>query len=181
MHLITFATIAEAEATLTTFQAKEVETNFYSSTLGNILITGMGPEKTHASVLRYIDKADHFINFGIAGALREDVNSTTFLHQISQVTDENTLECISLLATGFHLLTVDEPLYDTKKRDRFAQHHHLVDMEGYVIAKLAKSNKKRCSIYKIVSDFCNENTHEEIMKKLSIHSYTLAQEIKKIL
>ncbi len=180
MHLITFATIEEAQATLTTFQAKEVEVNFYSSFIGNILITGMGPEKTKASLLRYLDKADHFINFGIAGALQDDVSSTTLLHQIAQVTDEKTLDCIDLLETGLHLLTVDAPLYDTQKRDLFAQRHHLVDMEGYVIAKLAKRNKKRCSLYKLVSDFCNESTHEDIMNNLSTHSQTLAQEIEKL-
>lgn len=176
MHLIIFATLMEAEAALVLFQAKEIEAGFYSSSIGNILITGMGSKKTKETLLRYSDKTDHFINFGIAGALRKEVNSSHF-HEIAQVSGETASDCIQLQPDGLHLLTVNKPLYDAKKRDQLAQHHDLVDMEGYVIAKLAKSQNKRCSLYKMVSDFCDQNTQSDIMKKLPFLSQALAEQI----
>jgi len=171
---ILFATLQEAEVTLSTLNAEKITQELYKSANGHILITGMGMQHTEKMLLNYIHLFDDFLNMGIAGALKTDIVQDTLLQIRAVSSQESTIE---LQEAGLHLFTHHEPLHDPNERDRLAEVHDLVDMEGYTIAKLCKAHKKSCRLYKIVSDFCTKTTSEEIRQALPKLSKQLAAHV----
>ena len=187
MVTLIFATHEEAHETLNTTQAKKVATAFenelYTCQHGKILICGMGPKKTEEALRRHIDQMDAIVNIGIAGGLRTTI-STCQLYPIASATmqmNQSSFHEIALQETGLKLITEHSPICDPKKRDRLSEAYDLVDMEGYIIAKIAKKHKKPCRLYKLVSDYCTPTMSDEIRRKLPELSMRLAYHANQIM
>ena len=143
----------------------------------------MGPKKTEAALLRHIEHMDTIVNIGIAGGLRTTI-STSHLHPVASAAmlqNQGSFHEIALQKEGLKLITEHSPLCDIQKRDRLSAAYDLVDMEGYIIAKIAKKHKKRCRLYKLVSDYCTPTMSEEIRKKLPELSLRLSYHVSQIM
>ncbi|MDB6081656.1 MAG: putative purine nucleoside phosphorylase [Chlamydiia bacterium] len=169
--LITFATLKEADETLKLAQAQKISDFLFACEEGHILITGMGPQATKITLERFIDRAERVINFGIAGALRNDIALHSF-HPIMLAAHESST--ITFQKEGSRLLTLSAPLHDVTERDRLSQSFDLVDMEGHAIVDLAQQKNKPCLLFKLVSDHCSHTTSKEIRQRLPELSKKLA-------
>lgn len=175
---ILFATVKEAEASLKMLQAELITESLYKYSQGHILITGMGMEATQCTLSQFSDHFDECINLGIAGGLRKEMTKERLYPIARAASQEGQIE---ISPDGFHLYTHHSPLHDPRERDRLGREHHLVDMEGYTIAKWCQIHDKRCSLFKIVSDFCTETTSDEIRAALPALSNTLSQQLQQLL
>ncbi len=82
--LIVFATPAEAAATLHRFHAERdaKDCHLYQSTIGPILVPGMGVLAVAQAICRYGHLANEIWNFGAAGALRDGFQlEQLFIHR----------------------------------------------------------------------------------------------------
>lgn len=133
-----------------------------------VLVTGVGKVNAAIAVATILGEhsPSHVINMGTAGALRDDL---TGIHVISQVTqhdlnDQGIFELtgihfglpIELSAAGPVLTTGDAFIGDPESRARLAEQAHLVDMEGYAVAKAAQTAGVPVMLVKMVSDNANE-------------------------
>lgn len=187
MKLFVFATYEEAKASIYALNAKQTDVpHLFTFDKGEILLTGMGPEKALLRMQEHVKKADYIYNLGIVGALHKNIaddhihtvkEASFCADDLSKATAKN-CPTISLNKDGIKLLTIPAPLYDPEIRDHLSAHFDAVDMEGFQIAYVAQAFKKPCSLHKIVSDFCNKSTSDDILKKLPEFSYLLAQKIQ---
>jgi adenosylhomocysteine nucleosidase len=129
-----------------------------------VLVTGAG--KVNAAIATALTLGSHspsqVVNLGTAGAL---VDGLTGIHVISTVTqhdlnDEALFHLtglhfgppIALSDTGLVLTTGDQFIADAITRQKLVQHAHLVDMEGYAIAKASIAANVPVMLVKQVSD-----------------------------
>ena len=176
--LIIFATVLEATDTLKRTNAIAKAEELYSFDKADILITGMGLEQTERAVTKHIEHASALINFGIAGALRQEL-AVGSIHNVRHVASED-FEKIGIQKDGLRLLSVIAPLFDPKARYLNSYHFDLVDMEGYAIAKVAQMHGKPCFLYKIISDHCTSDGSCLIKERLPMLSQRLAQALAEI-
>jgi adenosylhomocysteine nucleosidase len=133
-----------------------------------ILVTGVGKVNAAVAVATILGahSPKEIVNLGTAGALHDDFVGT---HVISLVTqhdlDDEAIfdlvglhfgEPINLGGAGLTLTTGDSFIADQVKREELAQHAHLVDMEGYAVAKAAQVAGVPVRLVKRVSDTANE-------------------------
>ena len=172
MKLITFATFEEAKSTLETCDAKEIDNNLFKSSIGLIAITGIGSFAAYFAVKNIQEPFDSIINIGLAGSGIPSLQLGT-IYQVSRCSKynwhpkgahESTFAPLDIQKTGFHLSTFDFPVYNSNKS------LELVDMEGYGIALSAKNLNKPCKLYKLVSDYCNEQSSSNIKDTISKYS-----------
>lgn len=187
MKLITFATINEAAASLSSFDAKLLQTGLYSSTIGLIAITGIGSYAASAALKRIPYDFDSIINIGLAGSVRPELELGSMhaittckkhlWHPQGQTAALNSLaallEDIHLDANGLTLSTLDFPLHDVP--DTLKNSTDLVDMEGYAIALEASLLGKKCQLYKLVSDHCTGQTVSQIKNNMGKYSQLIAR------
>ena len=133
-----------------------------------ILVTGVG--KVNAAVAVATILGAHapreIVNLGTAGALHDDFVGTYVISVVTQhdLDDEAIFdlvglhfgEPINLGGAGLTLTTGDSFIADQAKREELAQHAHLVDMEGYAVAKAAQVAGVPVRLVKRVSDTANE-------------------------
>lgn len=129
-----------------------------------VLVTGVG--KVNAAVAVATILGEHspasIINMGTAGALRDGL---TGIHVVGQVTQHDFDDHSIFQTTGLHfglpitladdgpvLTTGDAFIKDAAVRTRLASHAHLVDMEGYAVAKAAEAASVPAMLVKMVSD-----------------------------
>ncbi len=129
-----------------------------------VLVTGAG--KVNAAVAVATVLGEHspkvVINMGTAGALRDGL---TGIHPIARVTQHDLDDRAIHALTGLHfglpidladdglvLTTGDVFVDDPAMRSRLAQEAHLVDMEGYAVAKAAQAADIPVMLVKMVSD-----------------------------
>jgi adenosylhomocysteine nucleosidase len=129
-----------------------------------ILVTGAG--KVNAAVATATILGSHspsqVVNLGTAGALVDDL---TGIHVIGTVTQHDLNDQALFNLTGLHfgapitlqdsglvLTTGDQFIADESTRRQLAEHAHLVDMEGYAIAKAAMAAQVPVMLVKQVSD-----------------------------
>jgi len=129
-----------------------------------ILVTGGG--KVNAAIATASILSSHspsqVVNLGTAGAL---VDNLTGIHVIGTVTQHDLNDQALFDLTGLHfgspitlhdtgpvLTTGDQFIADEKTRQQLATHAHLVDMEGYAIAKAALAAQVPVMLVKQVSD-----------------------------
>ncbi len=174
MKLITFATYREAEATLQLFNAKQETETLYTSPIGLIAITGMGPYNT-ANFLKTIHHPiSHILNIGLAGALKEELLAES-IYSIGICSHHGSnLAPLVLKNEGLHLATCDVPQYTTLLQDRY----DLVDMEGYSVAAFAKAHSIPCEIIKLISDHCTHMTAQKIRANMKHYSEIIANFLK---
>lgn len=129
-----------------------------------ILVTGAG--KVNAAIATALTLGSHspsqVVNLGTAGAL---VDGLTGIHVISTVTQHDLNDDALFHLTGLHfgppialadtgpvLTTGDQFIADAITRQKLSQHAHLVDMEGYAIAKASIAANVPVMLVKQVSD-----------------------------
>ncbi len=179
MKLITFATSEEADTTLRKTNAKSLHSGLFSSDIGLIAITGIGPFATHATLLELKDEFETIINIGIAGALNKDLLLGTiysvavahkYLWHPKGPETKEVFHPLALQNSGLKLLTLDFPLYKSIDGE-----YDLVDMEGYAAAYSAKALGKKCQIFKLVSDYCTRDSSSQIAENINKYSNLIAE------
>jgi adenosylhomocysteine nucleosidase len=135
-----------------------------------VLLTGMGKVNAAAAlatVLASGPRPAEVINLGTAGALRSGlaghthVIGTVLQHDLdgrvlAQLTGQAVGEPITLAAEGPVLATGDLFVSDPVARERLAAQAHLVDMEGYALAAVARRAGVPVRLVKHVSDEAGE-------------------------
>lgn len=134
-----------------------------------ILVTGVG--KVNAAIAVTTILAKHrpasVVNLGTAGALRDGVTGT---HVISKVIQHDLNDAAIYDMVGIHfgapfefeggegtvLATGDRFVSKTEVRERLALEAHLVDMEGYAVARAARWAGVPVTLVKEVSDQAGE-------------------------
>ena len=134
-----------------------------------LLVTGAG--KVNAAVALATILGEHsppeVINLGTAGSLRDGVSG---IHEIGTVIqhdlDDDALhhltglhfgEPIELAEEGLILSTGDAFVADPQLRDRLAKSAHVVDMEGYALARAASVAGVPLRMVKHVSDAADDS------------------------
>ena len=134
-----------------------------------ILVTGAG--KVNAAVALATILGEHspreVVNLGTAGALRDDLEGT---HEIATITQHDLDDAALHHLTGLHfgqpvqlaeegliLTTGDAFVADRLLRDRLAQTAHVVDMEGYALARAAMAAGIPLRVVKQVSDSADDS------------------------
>ncbi|MCH9609906.1 MAG: hypothetical protein S4CHLAM45_13680 [Chlamydiales bacterium] len=161
---------------------------------GFIAITGVGLHHAMATFAKHASLCDEVINIGLAGTLKNgrEIGTLLPIHKVGKYIPlseeernptlneclEKTVPTIILKeGEGDHLVSSDFPIHLEKHRQRLSPHYDLVDMEGYSIAHLAKQLGKKCSIWKIVSDFASPGGRELIRKHKSQLSKQIARHL----
>ena len=184
---ILFATLPEAEATLERLSAQRIAPSRYSFFGGEILISGLGMHRAQAALLMHGAAYDELWNLGIAGALSElplfTLVSIGQVHKYvppcrlsahARALMESALPPFTLDGDE-RLLSSDFPLHTRKKKSGL---YSLVDMEGYGVAFAAHQLSKKCSIWKIVSDFASPGGSALIAKHMRECSLALAKKVE---
>ncbi len=162
--IIFIATFEEAEALISVLEAEECSKDRYLFEGGEIIICGVGPEEAALSAKKA--KRGLWLNVGIAGSPVYEREAIVRIGATALL--EAPLECI-VLDESFPatLYTSSFPVYSVPK---VGESHYLVDMEGFSIARVAYERKIPCSITKIVSDFCDQDSHKAIQTRLPYYS-----------
>lgn len=135
----------------------------------DVVLTGIGKVAAAVAVSRAIAERcpSRVLNVGTAGALRDGLDG---VHRIGRVI-EHDLDHDGLAAligepvVGEVVLDPDEPitlatgdafLADAHVRAGLAVRAHLVDMEGYAVARACEAAGVPCELVKVVSDTASE-------------------------
>lgn len=203
--LIVFAQAAEAAASLRRLQAEPVKGEsihvwsegevpcLYRFERGWIAISSMGLHAAQMSVARYSHDCDEVWNLGLAGALNDKlpIGSLLSIGSVGKYIpvppesfDALTQECLAFTIPPFNLekevgclISSDFPVHHLEHRACLAKKWDLVDMEGYGVAYASQHLKKKCRIWKIVSDFASPRGRELIRKHKSELSEQIAESI----
>ena len=118
MKLFVFATLEEAQASISHLKAKPCGAHFEIDDETLLLISGIGPFAAYTSLLPFVDKVDTIYNFGIAGTL-SDAYKEMSCYEVAQSSklhwhpkNSTFSESIVLKKTGPSLCTLDFPLSD---------------------------------------------------------------------
>ena len=129
-----------------------------------ILVTGAG--KVNAAValstLLGAESPKVVVNLGTAGALRDGISG---IHEIATVTQHDLDDAalheltglhfgapVELASEGITLTTGDYFVTDPQIRTRLAEHAHVVDMEGYAVARACAAANVPVRLIKQISD-----------------------------
>jgi len=161
----------------------------YSFKAGWIAIGGVGLHSAQMAVAKYAHYGTEIWNMGLAGCLRGSLSIGEilcidvvgkYLPLEEEALDIGSRECVAFtipplfLGTGKgKLISSDFPIHDSVRRERLGQKWDLVDMEGYGIAYAAAALRKKCRIWKIISDFASPGGKELIRN----HKTELAEKI----
>ena len=119
------------------------------------------------------------VNVGIAGALEETLPlfSSYLIEEVYSEKGER-FDLRSLLPApyqtgmrsfpGARLLTVSQPVLDDRRRRALRRQSGctLVDMEAFLLAQRLRGRKTRVVFLKVVSDFANQKTVEEVKARV---------------
>lgn len=196
MMLLLFAHPIEARATIDRLKAEAIEEDhLYEWERGHLLITGVGPIAAAVEVARHLHLCDAVWNLGFAGGLRPDLSLGQFnwigkVEKHFSFAAETPNNAIALtqrhnlpvaVAGDWSLITSDYPIHHQMVRDQLAKEHHVVDMEGYAIARAAQAGGKGCRIGKLVSDTACERGWETIKQRQTAFSEQLADHLTQAL
>lgn len=153
----------------------------------DVLLTGIGKVSAAVTVADALARRapSHVLNIGTAGALRDGLEG---VHRIGRViehdVDHELLEGLlgepipsevvldpfqpTVLATG------DTFVQDGVLRAALAARAHLVDMEGYAVARACEAAGIRCSIVKVVSDAADEGAARSWAERVDGLARTIA-------
>jgi adenosylhomocysteine nucleosidase len=142
-----------------------------------VLLTGMGKINASAALATVLARGPHpseVVNIGTAGALRPDLAGTT--HEIGTVIqhdlDTDVLRSLTGETVGAPLVldapgggglvlaTGDLFVAEEQARGRLAERAHLVDMEGYAVASVARAAGVPVRLVKHVSDDAVEGAEQ---------------------
>jgi nucleoside phosphorylase len=185
--LIIFATAREAAVTIKMLAADKTSSDRYVFAGGEILICGIGLEMAGHSVSMAPTKGYHWLNVGVAGSVDSSLAVGT-CHSVGRV---------ALLHTdnsGRFFACKDPFLLDSRGEASLYSspvpvyalpdvevHGALVDMEGYSIARVARERRVPLTIRKVVSDYCCQTSHADILSNIDRLSLRMAEEVVNML
>ncbi|MHA6758891.1 nucleosidase [Streptacidiphilus sp. PAMC 29251] len=162
-----------------------------------VLLTGMGKVNASAALATVLARGPHpseVVNLGTAGALRPGLEGTT--HEIGTVLQHDldtdvlrsltgetigaplTLDLPGRAADGLVLATGDLFVAEESARQRLAERAHLVDMEGYALASVARAAGVRVRLVKYVSDEAVEGAAKTWRDSVDTCAKILAQWVR---
>ncbi|MFA7323820.1 MAG: nucleosidase [Candidatus Nanopelagicales bacterium] len=133
-----------------------------------VLVTGVGKVNAAVAVATILGQFSprEVVNLGTAGALHDDLVGTHVISTVTQhdLDDESIFdlvgmhfgEPINLGGAGLTLTTGDAFVSDERTRAALATSAHLVDMEGYAVARAAQAANIPVRLVKRVSDTADE-------------------------
>ena len=92
------------------------------------------------------------INAGVCGALNNRLERGA-VYRVSMVSTEELKAAVNVgVGIGLkRLVSVDEPVFDPKRKKELSKHGELVDMEGYAVARVCESHEIPCILIKGVT------------------------------
>jgi hypothetical protein len=185
--LIIFATAREAAVTIKMLAADKTSSDRYVFAGGEILICGMGLEMAGHSVSMAPTKGYHWLNVGVAGSVDPSLAVGT-CHSVGRVAllhNDNSgrfFACkdpFPLDPRGeASLYSSPVPVYALPEVE---VHGALVDMEGYAVAHVARERRVPLTIRKVVSDYCCQTSHADILSNIDRPSLRMAEEVVNML
>ena len=174
--LVIFATLLEAAETIRAFKACQRASNRYVFAQGEILLCGMGFEAAAASLLTAPVEGHRWLNIGVAGSLDPQVPLGAVRSVQRAALLDGSHDPILIDPKGDALLySSPTPVYAIPSQIDAA--NALVDMEGYVIACAAQARGVPLVMKKIVSDYCSETSHSDILGNMGPLSRRMTEEL----
>ena len=133
-----------------------------------ILVTGVGKVNAAMSVAQTLSQHSPraVVNVGTAGALRDGLAGTHVIGRVIQhdldgaaihaLTGIQSSPTVDVATEGLTLATGDVFVSDPSTRARLAELAHLVDMEGYAVARAAVAARVPVTLVKQVSDTADD-------------------------
>ena len=153
----------------------------------DVLLTGIGKVAAASAVAAALarQRPSRVLNVGTAGALRDDLEG---VHRIGRVLEHDLdHEGLSQLlgepipgeivldpGAPTVLATGDAFVQDGVLRAALAARAHLVDMEGYAVARACEAAGVPCSIVKVVSDTADEDAARSWSERVDGLARTIA-------
>lgn len=194
--LIVFAHPEEAKPALDYLKANVTEPNLFSCKHAQILISGLGALAAATQTAIHGRSVDEIWNLGICGALQPNLSPGDLLEigcvgrhlffppgtaQSSQQLSLSAHPEIFIGNSVWKLISCDVGVQTQELRDTLSSNYHLVDMEGYGIARAAHTLNKPCRMWKIVSDLANSQTPQSIKERLPALAVSLAEHLIHVL
>jgi adenosylhomocysteine nucleosidase len=149
-----------------------------------VTVSGMGMEAACSATRRLIEEqgVTHIVNAGICGALDGTlVRGSVFF--VSKVWTEDQCDNVSLQhrPNAKRLVTVNEPVFQTDRKEKLAAFADLVDMEGFVIARLCQEHNIPCVLIKGITDFGDPQGKADIKKHITSVSEKVTETLRQSL
>lgn len=138
--------------------------------VADVVLTGIGKVSAAVAVSSAIAarRPSFVLNVGTAGALRDDMAGTHVVGRVIEhdvdhaflgrlIGEELTGEVVIDPAVDVTLATGDAFVADESQRALLAARAHLVDMEGYAIARACAAAGVPCRMVKVVSDTASDD------------------------
>ncbi len=142
-------------------------------------ICGMGMEAARVATEKLVEQGcTMIINAGVCGALIDRLERGG-VYRVSMVSTEKLKAGVNVgIGMGLkRLVTVDEPVFDSKRKKELSKYGELVDMEGYAVARVCEVHDVPCILIKGVTDFGDGNGKDDIQKHITPVSETVAEAV----
>ncbi|RKX44410.1 MAG: hypothetical protein DRP64_06615 [Verrucomicrobia bacterium] len=144
------------------------------------VICGMGMEAARIATEELIEKYDitTIINAGVCGALINRIERGA-VYRVSMVSTEHLKAGVNVgIGIGLkRLVTVDEPVFEPKRKKELSKYGELVDMEGYAVARVCEAHNIPCILIKGVTDFGDGSGKADIQQHIASVSETVAEKV----
>ncbi|MDF7805817.1 UbiA-like polyprenyltransferase [Pontiellaceae bacterium B12219] len=139
----------------------------------------MGLETARIYTEKLVEKGcTTIINAGVCGALNNRLVRGG-VYRVSMVSTEELKAAVNVgIGMGLkRLVSVEEPVFDPKRKKELSKYGELVDMEGYAVARVCEAHDIPCILIKGVTDFGDGNGKDDIQKHITPVSETVAEAI----
>jgi 4-hydroxybenzoate polyprenyltransferase len=143
----------------------------------------MGLEAARVTTEKLVEEhgCTTIINAGVCGALNNRLERGA-VYRVSMVSIEKLNAAVNVgVGLGLkRLVSVEEPVFDPKRKKELSKYGELVDMEGYAVARVCEKHNVPCILVKGVTDFGDGSGKEDIQKHISPVSETVADAVLQI-
>ncbi len=193
---ILYATIQEARPYLVLSGAKEIPAQpfaLYELRTPPVLITISGMGKVSAALAAQMlireHNCDRILNAGVCGTLVDNIGlEPGNIRRISSVLEElpgpgvpaDAIPCTGELwqdLPAARLVTVEQPVFDPAERRRLAAWGELVDMEGAVVARVARLYGIPWDMIKGITDTADHGERTTLHQNLAMVSQAVAEHL----
>lgn len=174
MNLLVFAHRAEAKSFLSAgnFKPTSKRQDLLQGHLNDkptyLLICGEGIHNAISSLSRSLgaleDQVTQVINYGVCGALREDIELGS-IHEIKTCYGQDEFKSFTHSNDRLDLMTSKQRVVSKELRSQLDNFAHLVDREAWGISYSCKEAKAPLRVFKVVSDFASDQEICSIVKE----------------
>jgi adenosylhomocysteine nucleosidase len=154
----------------------------------DVLLTGIGKVAAASTVAAALAerRPSRVLNIGTAGALRDGLDGVFDIGRVLEhdvdhaalsalIGEPVSGEVVLDPALSTVLATGDAFVADPATRARLAERAHLVDMEGYAIARACANAGVPCELVKVVSDSADEAAGHSWVERMDAFARTIAE------